>query len=95
MILSKKENVMSDLRISYDNEKILKYYRLETECCGLIEYIIRKSDESNIATYDRFSTEIMGYSSYEDDSIDVTITCTFTEKERPVLEYFFGKYFNK
>jgi len=75
--------------------KIIENYHLETECDGLIEYIIRNSDEKTIAIYDRFNSEIMGYYSYEGQSIDVTITCEFKEEERPVLDYFFGKYFNK
>ncbi len=78
-----------------NQSEIIEHYYLETKCYGLIEYIIRKSDEANIATYDRFSSEIMGYYSYEGQSIDVTTTCEFKEEERPVLNYFFGKYFNK
>lgn len=76
-----------------NNRIIDKLYTVETECDGLIQHIIRKSDGKNIATLDRFSTEIMGYSSYND--IIETTTCEFIENELYVLQYFFGKYFNK
>ncbi len=72
---------------------IEKLYCVETKCDGLIQYIIRKSDSKNIATLDRFSTEIMQYGSY--NNIMETITCEFIKDELYVLQYFFGEYFEK
>lgn len=74
------------------NREIENEYYVEEKCEGLIQYIIRKSDNANIATLDRFSTEIMGYGMYK--NIMETITCCYTKKEFPVLQYFFGYYFN-
>ena len=76
-----------------NNWIIDKLYTVETKCDGLIRYIIRKSDGKNIATLDRFSTEIMEYSSYS--NIMETITCEFIKDELYVLQYFFGEYFEK
>lgn len=74
------------------NRSITDNYYVEEKCDGLIQYIIRKSDGKNIATLDRFSTEIMEYGIYED--IMETVTGCYTEEEFPVLQYFFGWYFN-
>lgn len=75
-----------------NNLEIEAKYYIEEECDGLIHYIIRKSDGKNIATLDKFSTEIMEYH-YND--IMETRTCAFEEGEENVLEYFFGEYFTK
>lgn len=74
------------------NQEIENKYYIEEKCSGLIQYIIRKIDNINIATLDRFSTEIMDYGVYE--NIMETVTCYYTEKEFPVLQYFFGWYFD-
>ncbi len=74
-----------------NNREIENEYYVEEKCEGLIQHIIRKSDNENIATLDRFSTEIMGYEPYI--SIMETITGCYKDYELPVIEYFFGWYF--
>lgn len=81
------------MKIKKNNWIIEKLYGIETQCDGLIQYIIRKCDGKNIATLDRFSTEVMQYGSY--NSIMETITCEFIKNELYVLQYFFGEYFEK
>ena len=50
------------MEIKKNNWIIEKLYGIETQCDGLVQYIVRKSDGKNIATLDRFSTELMGFS---------------------------------